>query len=101
MFAVFVAGVSQSFFVLFEGVVFEEVAATFARDGLAVFPVFGIDDFFDAGKQDGVKVVSHFNEQIFSVAAVFPVQVNDGMGGSTGTGEIVKNHVTGVIRCSS
>ena len=86
---------------MLQGVVLEAVAAAFTRYRLAVFPVFGIYDFLDARKQDGMEVIAHFDEQVFAVAAVFSVQVDDGMGGGAGTGEVIEDHITRTICCGT
>ena len=67
--------------------------AGFSRCRLAVFPVGGINDFLDAGFQDGIEVFALFYEDVFTIAIVLTVEINDGMTGSTGTSEIIQNVV--------
>ena len=60
---------------------------------LAVFPIGGIDDFLNTGFQDGIEVFALFYEDVFTIAIVLTVEINDGMTGSTGTSEIIQNVV--------
>ena len=82
------AQVVERVLVGFQTDVFEAVGyAGMAGRGFAVFPAFGIDHLGDAGFKYGVKVVTHFEEDVFSLAVIRSVEVDHRMASGTGTSE--------------
>ena len=65
--------------------------------GLAVLPLGREGDLLDARQQHRVEVVAHLDENELTPSAVFSVQVDTGVAGGAGTGEIIEN---GSIICA-
>ena len=82
----------QGILVAFQAQVLEGVAYAFAGYRLAVLPVLAIDYFLHARLGDGVKILTHLHHDVFAAAAVLTVEVDDRMGGSAGTGEVVESN---------
>ncbi len=66
-------------------------AAFFIGLWLAVFPVFGINHFLHTRFEHSVEIFALFDQDIFAFAAVFAVQVDDGVGSCAATGEVVED----------
>ena len=93
------AQVVERVLVGFQADVFEAVGyAGMTRCGFAVFPAFGIDHLGDAGLENGVKIIAHFDEDVFALAVIFSVQVDDRVTRSAGAGEVVENYAVSGIR---
>src|SRR5690606_13026307 len=60
--------------------------------GLAVLPLRGEGDFLQARQENGIKVIRHLHQDELAPPAVFAVQVDDGMAGGAGTGEVVEDN---------
>lgn len=79
-------------FVGFEREVFQNVRRAFALHGLAVFPLFGIDDFFDARQGDGIEILVRLDEDVLAPSAVFTIQIDNRVRCRSRTGEEVKHY---------
>ena len=59
----------------------------------AVLPFRGERDLLDPGKENGVEVVAHLDEDELASSTVLAIQVDDGVAGGAGAGEEVEDEI--------
>ena len=70
--------------------------AAAGRTARPVLPFGGEGDLLEAGHENRVEVVAHLDEDELAAAAVLAVEVDDGVAGSAGAGEVVEGGGGGV-----
>ena len=58
--------------------------------GLASFPLFSVDGFHDTRFEGGVEMMSYLNEDVFALAVILAVEVDDSMSVGTASCKEVK-----------
>ena len=82
----------QGVLVGFEAEVFEGMGnAGFRGGGLAVFPIGGVNDFLEAGFEDRVKVVAHFDEDVFAANSHLSLVIQKSVARGSRPRKIVQN----------
>ena len=74
--------VIESVLIGFNALVFDDVGKTAVTGNrFGILPIFGVDGFLDSEFENGVKMMSHLNENVFTLAIVLAIEVDGGVGG--------------------
>ena len=64
--------------------------ATFTKKGFSIFPLFGVDSFHDTRFENGVEMIFYLNEDVFALAVILAVEIDNGVGIGAATSEEVE-----------